>query len=103
MVMIRQTSDYEDWFDDLKDIKAKARIDIRIQRLAGGNAGDAKAVGDGVIELRIDYGPGYRVYYCQRAEEILLLLIGGNKSTQQKDIRRAKTLLKTCSENLQGR
>lgn len=70
------------------------RIDIRIRRLSLGNPGDVKPVGDGISELRIDYGPGYRVYFLQRGNELILLLIGGDKSSQQKDIDKAKSLAK---------
>ena len=74
----------------LRDRAAKARIDIRIRRLSLGNPGDAKAVGEGIRELRLDYGPGYRVYYIQRGNEYILLLAGGDKSSQQEDILKAK-------------
>jgi len=74
---------------------AKMRIAVRIRRLQCGNAGDAKSVGDGVYELRLDFGPGYRVYYTERAEEIVILLIGGDKSTQAEDIRTAKKIAAT--------
>lgn len=70
------------------------RIDIRIRRLSLGNPGDVKPVGEGISELRVDYGPGYRVYYLQRGDEFILLLIGGDKSTQDKDINKAKALAK---------
>jgi putative addiction module killer protein len=70
MVEIRQTRSYADWFERLRDLNAKARIDVRIRRLSLGNAGDVKPVGAGVSELRIDYGPGYRVYFCRRAKRL---------------------------------
>jgi putative addiction module killer protein len=76
----------------LRDERARARIDVRIKRLALGNAGDVKPVGEGVSELRIDYGPGYRVYFAQRGSEIVLLLCGGDKRTQDRDIREAQSL-----------
>lgn len=92
MLTIRQTTIYEAWFAGLRDERARARIDVRIKRLALGNAGDVKPVGEGVSELRIDYGPGYRVYFAQRGSEIVLLLCGGDKRTQDRDIREALSL-----------
>lgn len=92
MLEVRQTATYSEWFDKLRDKAAKVRIDIRIRRLSLGNPGDVKPVGDGVSELRVNFGPGYRVYLVQRGEEFIVLLAGGNKSTQDHDIRTAKTL-----------
>ena len=89
MVEIRQTVVYARWFNSLRDRKARARIDVRIRRLSLGNPGDVKAVGEGVSELRIDYGPGYRVYYTQRGQRLIILLAGGDKPTQKQDIKRA--------------
>ena len=89
---VRQTALYADWFRGLRDRAARARIDVRLRRLSLGNPGDVKAVGDGVSELRIDFGPGYRVYFVQRGELLIVLLAGGDKSTQDKDISAAKTL-----------
>lgn len=89
MFEVRQSSIYRDWFDRLRDRQAKVRIDARISRLSMGNAGDAKDVGSGVSELRIDHGPGYRVYFSRKGKTIILLLCGGNKRTQQADIERA--------------
>ncbi|MEE8075881.1 MAG: type II toxin-antitoxin system RelE/ParE family toxin [Candidatus Binatia bacterium] len=86
---IRQTVVYARWFNSLRDRKARARIDVRIRRLSLGNPGDVKAVGEGVSELRIDYGPGYRVYYTQRGQRLIVLLAGGDKPTQKQDIKRA--------------
>ncbi len=94
VIEIRQTEHYAKWFKSLKDHNARMRIDIRIRRLSLGNPGDVKPVGDGISELRIDYGPGYRVYFLQRGNELILLLIGGDKSSQQKDIDKAKSLAK---------
>ena len=92
MLEILQTDEFTKWMK-LRDTDAKARINVRIRRISlTGNFGDVKPVGDGVYELRIDYGPGYRVYYSQRGSEIVLLLIGGDKSSQQKDIDKAKRL-----------
>ena len=92
MIEIRETTVYSEWFASLRDRRARARIDIRIRRLSLGNPGDAKPVGDGVCELRIDYGPGYRVYYVQRGPILIVLLAGGDKRTQDRDIRRARAL-----------
>lgn len=92
MLEVRQTSVYSEWFADLRDRTAKTRIDIRIRRLSLGNPGDVKPVGEGVSELRVDHGPGYRVYFIQKAEVYVVLLAGGDKSTQEKDIRNAKAL-----------
>lgn len=89
MIEIRQTVVYARWFNSLRDRKARARIDVRIRRLSLGNPGDVKAVGEGVSELRIDYGPGYRVYYTQRGQRLIILLAGGDKPTQKQDIKRA--------------
>ena len=89
---VRQTALYADWFRGLRDRAARARIDVRLRRLSLGNPGDVKAVGDGVSELRIDFGPGSRVYFVQRGELLIVLLAGGDKSTQNKDISAAKAL-----------
>lgn len=92
MIEIRKTEVYAQWLDGLRDIHARARILVRIERLAAGNAGDAKPVGEGVSELRIDYGPGYRVYFTKRGREVVILLAGGDKSTQASDIKTALRL-----------
>ena len=93
MIDIIQTDEFAKWLKRLKDANARARINIRIRRIAlDGNLGDVKSVGDGVYEIRINYGPGYRLYYSMRDKEILLLLIGGDKSSQQKDITKAKKI-----------
>ena len=92
MLEVRQTTLYSEWFADLRDRTAKVRIDIRIRRLSLGNQGDVKPVGEGVSELRVDHGPGYRVYFIQKADVYIVLLAGGDKSSQEKDIRNAKTL-----------
>ena len=91
-VRILQTEEYARWFGKLRDQRARARIDIRIRRLSLGNPGDVKPVGEGVSELRIDYGPGYREYFAARGPEVVLLLVGGEKSGQARDIARAKAL-----------
>ena len=92
MLEVRQTSLYSEWFADLRDRTAKVRIDIRIRRLSLGNPGDVQPVGEGVSELRVDHGPGYRVYFIQKANVYIVLLAGGDKSSQEKDIRNAKAL-----------
>ena len=95
MKTIRQTKLYIRWFNRLKDNLVKTRIAVRIRRMQLGNVGDAKSVGDGVFELRFGFGPGYRVYYTERAGEIIVLLAGGDKSTQKQDIEKAKQLSST--------
>ena len=92
MIEVRQTDTYSEWFSELRDRAAKARIDIRIRRLSLGNPGDVKPVGSGISEMRIDYGPGYRIYFTQRGPAIVILLSGGDKSTQEEDIRAAQKL-----------
>jgi putative addiction module killer protein len=92
MLEVLQTTVYAGWFAGLRDRTAKTRIDIRIRRLSLGNAGDVKAVGEGVSELRVDYGPGYRVYFVQRETMVVVLLVGGDKSSQAGDIRKAQAL-----------
>jgi putative addiction module killer protein len=89
---IRKTEVFARWIDGLHDIRARARILARIERLAAGNPGDVMPVGEGVSELRIDYGPGYRVYYKQHGQAVLFLLAGGDKRTQAKDIETALRL-----------
>lgn len=92
MVELRKTDTFADWLDSLRDIRARAHVQARIERLAAGNPGDVEPVGEGVSELRIDYGPGYRVYFKQRGRQLIILLAGGDKSTQAKDIRAALRL-----------
>jgi putative addiction module killer protein len=92
MIEIRKTEAYARWIDGLRDIRARARILARVERLATGNPGDAKPVGEGVSELRIHYGPGYRVYYTQRGRDLVILLAGGDKRTQARDIKTALRL-----------
>ncbi|MCD2171966.1 type II toxin-antitoxin system RelE/ParE family toxin [Rhizobium sp. C4] len=92
MVEIRETKEYADWFARLKDDRAKARIDIRLRRVSLGNFGDVKSVGGGVSEIRVDYGPGYRVYFTQRGRVLVVLLCGGDKGSQRADIARAQEM-----------
>ena len=92
MVEIRRTTRFKRWLEELRDPRAIAKILIRIDRLAAGNPGDVKPVGEGVSEMRIDYGPGYRVYYAQRRGITIILLVGGDKSTQRSDVRDALKL-----------
>lgn len=92
MIEIRQTAEYESWFEKLRDLQAKARILARIRRLSLGNLGGVKPVGEGVSEFRITYGPGYRVYMKQQGDVLVILLVGGDKSSQKRDIERAKEL-----------
>lgn len=89
---IRKTETFAKWLDSLKDLRARARILVRIERLAAGNPGDVKPVGEGVSELRIDYGPGYRVYYKQEGLSVVILLAGGDKRTQARNIKTALRL-----------
>lgn len=92
MIEVRQSRVFARWFAGLKDRQAKARIEVRIDRLALGNPGDVKPVGEGVSELRIAYGQGYRIYYTQRGRVMVVLLCGGDKSSQDRDIATAKAL-----------
>lgn len=92
MAEIVQTDVFKDWLEGLKDRHAAVRVMVRIDRLAAGNPGDVKPVGEGVSELRITYGPGYRVYFIQKGDVLIVLLTGGDKSTQDKDISKAKAL-----------
>ena len=94
LYIIQQTESFETWHDSVKDLRAKIAIARRIERAENGNLGDIKSVGDGVSEMRIDVGAGYRVYYTLREKIIVILLAGGTKSTQQADIKKAITLAK---------
>jgi putative addiction module killer protein len=85
---------FKEWLDDLKDIPGRAKIRIRLDRVRLGNLGDSRSVGEGVCELKVDYGPGYRIYFAREGKRIILLLLGGDKSTQSKDVERAKLFLK---------
>lgn len=93
---VRVTEVYLDWINGLRDRSGRARIQVRVDRLVHGNPGDHRKLAGGISELRIDFGPGYRVYYTQRGDELIVLLAGGDKSSQQQDIRRAIEL----AENL---
>ena len=92
MIEVRQTDLYEQWFEGLRDREARARILVRVRRLSLGNPGDVRPVGEGVSEMRIDYGPGYRVYFMTRGEQLTILLAGGDKKSQSRDIQVARAL-----------
>jgi putative addiction module killer protein len=98
MIEVRKTAHFVQWLNDLRDIRARARVLVRIERLAAGNPGDVEPVGEGVSELRINYGPGYRVYFKKCGQEIIILLAGGDKSTQAKDIKSALRLARNLAE-----
>jgi putative addiction module killer protein len=98
MIEVRKTEVFVQWLDGLRDIQARARVQARIERLTTGNPGDVEPVGAGVSELRIDYGPGYRVYFKRRGRELIILLAGGDKSTQAKDIKAALRYARDLSE-----
>ena len=97
MVEIRQTARYRRWFERLRDHEARYRVLARVRRLSLGNPGDVAAVGEGVSELRIDHGPGYRVYYCHIGATVAVLLAGGTKRTQRRDIERAIALARALT------
>ena len=92
MIVIKRTKVYNRWFNKLKDFRARSKINSRIYQIKNGNFGDFKSVSDGIFEMRIHYGPGYRIYYTRKDDEVIILLVGGDKSTQQKDIEKAKEL-----------
>ena len=92
MIELRKTEVYARWLDGLRDSRARARVLVRVERLAAGNPGDARSVGEGVSELRIDHGPGYRVYFTRRGRTVVVLLAGGDKRTQSRDIETALRL-----------
>ncbi len=94
MIEVRQTEKFSAWFQKLRDTRAKDRIALRIRRIELGNMGDVKSVGDGVQEARITYGPGYRLYFVRRGNELVILLCGGDKSSQSRDIAKAKAIAK---------
>jgi len=92
MIEIRETVVYKKWFDSIKDRKTRSVIDVRIRRVSIGNFGDVEPVGNGISELKIDYGPGFRIYFLKQGNVIIFLLCGGNKSSQAKDILKAREL-----------
>ena len=92
MIELIRSATFDRWLSGLRDRRAVARIAARLDRMAAGNPGDVQPVGDGVSELRINYGPGYRVYFIQQGPVLIILLCGGDKSTQSRDIRQAKVL-----------
>ena len=92
MLEVRRTEVYARWLDGLKDVRARARVLVRVERLVAGNPGDVRPVGEGVSELRIDYGPGYRVYFKRQGRTVVVLLAGGDKRTQSADIETALRL-----------
>ncbi|MCQ2109008.1 MAG: type II toxin-antitoxin system RelE/ParE family toxin [Fibrobacter sp.] len=94
MYQVKKTEQFKKWYKKLKDDTAKARIAMRVMQVEHGKLGNTKSVGDGIFEMRIDYGPGYRLYYMNVNGEVIFLLIGGDKSTQQRDIEKAKELKK---------
>jgi len=98
VVEVRQTERFARWLENLRDLRARARVQARIERLIGGNPGDIKPVGSGVSELRINYGPGYRVYFQQKGSTLIILLAGGDKSTQISDIDEALMLVRQIKE-----
>ncbi|MGA9869501.1 MAG: type II toxin-antitoxin system RelE/ParE family toxin [Acetobacteraceae bacterium] len=98
MIEIRETAAFGAWLDRLRDGAAKARIAARLRRLAFGNPGDVRSVGGGVCELRLHFGPGYRVYFVQRGAALIVLLAGGDKSSQSRDIEAAKALARDLED-----
>ena len=98
MIEVRQTDEFKSWLRRLNDQNAYARIVARIRRMEHGNSGDTKSIGAGVMEMRIDYGPGYRVYFIQRGKTIVILLCAGDKRTQKQDIKRALELARKLAE-----
>lgn len=95
---VEETLEYRNWINSLRDVAGKARIQVRVDRLVHGNPGDHRNLPSGISEPKIDFGPGYRVYYSKRGNRLLLLLIGGNKSTQQRDLRTATALAKNYED-----
>ena len=98
MIEIRKTTTFANWLDGLRDIRARARILARVERFAAGHAGNVKPVGEGVSEMRIDYGPGYRIYFRKRGRSLVILLAGGDKSSQRRDIITALRLARNLQE-----
>jgi putative addiction module killer protein len=101
-IVVVETEHFRDWLDGLRDRKARLRIDDRLRRLANGNAGDSKSVGGSVQELRLHFGPGYRIYYMWQDGVLIILLQGGDKSSQARDIAQAKQLAKDADDGIEG-
>ena len=99
MISLLRTDEFARWLRGLRDLRAKAIVQARVERLISGNPGDVRPVGAGVSELRINFGPGYRVYFQQRGAVLIILLVGGDKSTQAKDIRTAIVLANNYTED----
>lgn len=99
MFLLEKTSELDKWLKKLNDRKAKVKILLRLQRVEAGNLGDFSSVGEGIEELRIHFGPGYRIYFRRQGEKIILLLVGGDKSSQESDIKKAKALWNQYKEN----
>jgi putative addiction module killer protein len=99
MFLLEKTSEFDKWLKKLNDRKAKVKILLRLQRVEAGNLGDFSSVGEGIEELRIHFGPGYRIYFRRQGEKIILLLVGGDKSSQESDIKKAKALWNQYKEN----
>jgi putative addiction module killer protein len=102
IIEVRQTDVFSEWLDKLRDERARAKIIVRVRRLSLGNFGDVKQVGEGVGELRVDYGPGYRVYFARHGAQLIVLLCGGDKSSQVSDIKSAKAMAKKLKEGSDG-
>ncbi|HRQ37710.1 MAG TPA: type II toxin-antitoxin system RelE/ParE family toxin [Chloroflexota bacterium] len=98
MYTVLRSDEFDKWLAQLKDVKGKARIIARIRSAELGNLGDVQPVGEGISEMRIHYGPGYRLYFTQRGRLLILLLVGGDKSSQSRDIKKAKVLAKSIEE-----
>jgi putative addiction module killer protein len=98
MYTIKQTSEFSEWLGSLRDKRGASRIVMRLERAAAGNLGDTKPVGEGVSEMRVDHGPGYRVYFIRRGDTVVVLFCGGDKSSQQRDIADAKRLAREWRE-----
>lgn len=94
MFVVRQTQEFQNWLDALKDLRAQVRIAARLRLAEAGNLGDWKTVGEDVSEMRVDFGPGYRLYFTRRGSVLIVMIAGGDKSTQARDIRRAQRILK---------
>jgi len=100
MFTVRQTQEFQNWLDALRDVRAQVRIAARLRLAEAGNLGDWKPVGDDVSEMRVDFGPGYRLYFTRRGSILIVMLAGGDKSTQARDIKRAQRILKLLESEL---